>query len=250
MHAGGNAAPSGSLNLKVIRGDGTVEEIDSRPRLVTPSLELLPSLPLRPLEMREIALHSFPRNGLPDEVNEWRTRNLRHLQRGLRRVAMARALRLPSLYGQLRLAKLCGDGQVLDFGVVSLRVVTTAGVGFIVDAFQNLTELENLKFHGFGTGGAAEAVGNTALTTELTTEYAVNSTRPTGTTTESAANIYRTVATLSPDANVAITEHGVFDQAATGGGTLLDRTLFSVINLVGSADSLQATYDLTLTAGS
>lgn len=151
----------------------------------------------------------------------------------------------------LRLQVRHADGAITDYGVVGRRVVTTAGVGFIVDAFQNIVELENMKYHGFGTGGSAEAVGNTALTTELTTEYAVNNTRPTGSTTEGAsANIYRTVGTLSPDATVAITEHGVFDQASNAGGVLLDRTLFSVINLTGSADSLQATYDLTFTAGS
>lgn len=142
-------------------------------------------------------------------------------------------------------------GEVVNYGLLSTRVVTTVGVNFLVDAFQNLVELENLKFHGYGTGGAAEAAANTALTTELTTQYATDNVRPTGTTTEGAsANIYRTVATLSPDASVAITEHGIFDQAAVGGGVLWDRSLFSVINLVGSADSLQTTYDCTFPAGS
>lgn len=141
-------------------------------------------------------------------------------------------------------------GHVIDYGVLSRRVVTTAGVGYIVDAFQNLVELENMNKHGFGTGGTAEAVGDTALVTELTTQYAVDSTRPTGTTTEGAsANIYRTVATLSPDSGgtIAITEHGVF--SATSGGVLLDRSLFSAVNLVAGSDSLQATYDLTVSAG-
>lgn len=144
-------------------------------------------------------------------------------------------------------------GKVLDFGVVGTRVVTTAGVGFIVDAFQNLTELENMKYHGFGTGGTAEASGDTALVTELTTQYNPDSTRPTGSTTEGAsANIYRTVGTFTPDAGgtIAVTEHGVFSQAATGGGVLLDRTLFSVVNVTANQDSLQATYELTLPAGS
>ena len=50
---------------------------------------------------------------------------------------------------------------------------------------------------------------------------------------------------------MAITEHGVFDQASTAGGTLLDRTLFSVINLSGAGgDTLESTYELTFTAGS
>ena len=49
---------------------------------------------------------------------------------------------------------------------------------------------------------------------------------------------------------MAITEHGVFSQAATGGGVLLDRSLFSVVNVVAAADSIVATYDLTFPSGS
>lgn len=142
-------------------------------------------------------------------------------------------------------------GAVTDFGLLSARVVTDAGVAYIVDAWQNIVELENMKYHGFGTGTTAEAAGQTALVTELTTEYVSDNTRPTGTTTEGATgNIYRTVATLSPDSGgtLAITEHGVF--SATSAGTLLDRSKFSAINLVAGSDSLQTTYELTLTSGS
>jgi hypothetical protein len=143
-------------------------------------------------------------------------------------------------------------GHVINYGVVSTRIVTDAGVNFIVDAFQNLTEVENFKFHGYGTGAGAEAVGNTALTTELTTEYAADNTRPTGSQGEGAtANVYRTTATLSPDGagTLAITEHGIFSQAGTGGGSLLDRSFFTAVNLTRSADSLQTQYDLTFTSG-
>lgn len=135
------------------------------------------------------------------------------------------------------------------YGVVSRKVVTTAGVNAIVDAFQNLVELENFKFHGIGTTNTAEATGDTALAAEITTAYNPDNTRATGSTTEGAgANVYRTVGTVTVDAAVAAVEHGVFTQAATGGGTLLDRSVFSVVNLA-SGDSLQATYDLTINAG-
>lgn len=140
-------------------------------------------------------------------------------------------------------------GQVTDYGVLSTRKVTTAGVNYITDAFQNLAELEDMKFHGYGTGTTAESNAQTALITELTTEYVVNSTRPTGSQGEGAtANVYRTTATLSPDSGgtLAITEHGVFSAAAAG--TLLDRSVFSAINLVAGSDSLQTQYDLTLPA--
>jgi len=180
----------------------------------------------------------------------WKLRNFPNYWRGAWRVWLAQRFGIATHYGDLRLRVLHGDGSVTDYGLVSRRVVTDTGVAFIVDAFQNLVELENLKFHGFGTGAGAEAVGNTALSTELTTEYATDNVRPTGSTTEAAANIYRSVGTLDPDAAVAITEHGIFSQAATGGGTLLDKTLFSAINLAAAGDTLEATYDLTLTSGS
>jgi hypothetical protein len=141
-------------------------------------------------------------------------------------------------------------GELTDYGVLSRRLVTNAGVNYLVDALQNLQEPENLKFHGFGTGTNAENVTDTALQTELTTQYAVDNTRPTGSLTEGAsANIFRTVATLSPDSGgtIAITEHGVF--SASSSVTLLDRSVFSAVNLVAGSDSLQATYDLTVAAG-
>lgn len=146
------------------------------------------------------------------------------------------------------------DGSIEDHGLAGTKVVTTAGVNAIVDAFQNTVELENFKYHGIGTGTSAEAVGNTALVTELTTEYSPNSTRATGTTTEGAtANVYRTVATNTPDAApaAAIREHGIFDQASSAGGTLLDRTLFASPGYtLASGEGLQTQYDLTFTAGS
>lgn len=188
----------------------------------------------------------------------WRLKNwIFHRRRELPALIVYRLL--GKLFGMIRIESCLRvqvahvDGTVTDYGVVSRRVVTTAGVNYIVDAFQNTTELENLKFHGFGTGTNAEASGDTALQTEETTQYNPDNTRPTGSTTEGAsANIYRTVGTYSPDSGGtrAITEHGIFSQAATGGGTLLDRSVFSAVNLVAGSDSLQATYELTLTAGS
>lgn len=153
--------------------------------------------------------------------------------------------------GHLWLAKVDLNGNVHDLGLASCRVVTDTGVAYIVDAFQNLVELENMKFHGLGTGGTAEAASQTALVTELTTGYSVASTRPTGTTAEKAgdAKTYESVATITVSTTVAATEHGIFSQAATGGGVMLDRTLFSVVNLA-AAESILATYDLTFPSGS
>lgn len=242
---GGNTEPSGELGLRVIRAADARTIRDRFDRLTA-----VASWPAKELTLSEIAHYGLPRAGLDDRVNAWRTSNFRHLVRGARRVLAARAMRVSNFYGSLYLTHLHADGEAIELGLASMRVVTTAGVNYIVDAFQNLTELENLKYHGIGTGNTAEAAGDTALVTESTTALNPDSTRATGTTAEGAsANIYRTVATNTVDASVAVVEHGVFSQAATGGGTLLDRSVFSVVNLA-SGDSLQSTYDLTFTAGS
>jgi len=142
-----------------------------------------------------------------------------------------------------------GRSLVEEHGVVSHKVVTTAGVGFVVDAFQNTQELENFKYHGIGTNNTAEASSDTTLGAELTTAYNPDNTRATGTLTEGgSANIFQTVGTNTVDGSAAVVEHGIFSQSATGGGVLLDRSVFSVVNL-SSGDALQSTYSLTFNAG-
>jgi len=143
--------------------------------------------------------------------------------------------------GRLYIRHKKADGSVDDHGLVSTKVVTDAGVAFIVDAFQNTAEVELLKFHGIGTSNTAENQTDTTLGTEVES-------RATGTTTEGAsANIYRTVGTVTTVSARAVVEHGIF--SASSGGTLLDRSVFAVIN-TGAGDSIEFTYELTLPAGS
>lgn len=192
--------------------------------------------------------YAMPHSNLDDEVRTYRTMNWQNIMRGWKHAKMAYDNKIPTFYGTLW-GTVIREGQPLDLGIISMRVVTTAGVEAIVDAFQNTLELENFKYHGLGTGTNAEASGDTALQTELTTEYATNNTRPTGTVGEGAtANIFRTVATNTLDGSAAVSEHGIFNQASNAGGVLLDRSVFSVVNLA-SGDALQTTYDLTFTAG-
>lgn len=219
MQTHGNLGASGVVHNQVLRGGS------------------LSSVPAVPIGLKEV----------------WRYGNkpdMRRLWAQAAKFDMARALGIPFISSALSLVVIRKNGYVEDLGIVSLRVVTTAGVNFLVDVWQNSVELENMKFHAIGTGSTAEAVGDTALVTELTTQYNPDNTRATGSLTEGAsANIFRTVGTNAVDASVAITEHGILTQAATGGGTLWDRSVFSAINL-GSGDSLQSTYDCTITAGS
>ncbi len=149
-------------------------------------------------------------------------------------------------------------GQVVDFGCLSRKTITDNGVTALAAGFAGAFTISNFKFHAFGTGATAESEAHANLVTELTTQYAVSSTRPTGSQANTAAAggppqvaVYTTVGTLSPGANVAITEHAIFASATgVGGGanTMWDRSVFSVVNLLGAADSLQLTYTLSLTA--
>lgn len=171
------------------------------------------------------------------------------------RLALAglwRGLQGKGIIGVGRLyATLYRAGQApMHLGLLSTKVVTDAGVAYIVDDWDGgANTIDLFNYHGCGTGVGAEAAGDTALGTESTTALNPNSTRATGTKSQPSANVMRSVGTLTFDAGAAITEHGIFTQSATGGGTLLDRSVFSAINVV-SGDSIQFTYDLTLTSGS
>lgn len=159
---------------------------------------------------------------------------------------------IPTMIGELSIKVRRADGQVIDYGIVSYRVVTNAAVAYMVDDLDNAAggaDISLWNFHGCGTGTTAENATDTALETESTTVLNPNSTRATGTRSQPSANVYRTVGTLTFDGAAAVTEHGVLTQEATGGGTLLDRSVFSAIN-VADGDSIQFTYDYTLTAGS
>lgn len=195
----------------------------------------------------------YPRAGLPEFVNDWRSDNIKRpeFKEGVRQAIAA--TRLGKLYGLAHVegalfGKLIkADGRVFNLGLMGLNIVTTAGVTFIADAFRGTTEPETMRYHGLGTGATGEVIGNTALQTELTTQYNPDNTRATGTLAGSAG-VYTTVGTNTVDAAVSPTEWGLLSQAATGGGTLMDRETFTAVALA-NGDSLQTTYSLTFTAG-
>lgn len=155
--------------------------------------------------------------------------------------------------GRLHASRINGNGGVDHFGLVSTRVVTDAGVTYLRDDWNNNTgsaDLTLFNFHGCGVGTTAEATTDTALVTESTTALNPDSTRATGTRSVPASNQYRTVGTLTFDADAAVTEHGIFTTSGTGTGTLWDRSKFAAINVVGAnGDSIQFTYTVTLSSG-
>lgn len=126
-----------------------------------------------------------------------------------------------------------------------LGLVTTAGVNFMaVDFAAGLASprISSFNFHDSGTGTTAAAIGDTVLQTQ-----AGPATRATGVQSNPSAGQYRTVGTIAYAGTLAITEWGVFNQAAQG-GTLWDHRVFGAINVV-SGDSIQYTYTLTVNAG-
>lgn len=179
----------------------------------------------------------------------YRQMNWRHVAKGLEQAQIAVKFGIPTFVGTWQAKLIRRDGDVLDYGLLSTRVITTTGAGFLVDALQGIVEPEIMKYHGIGEDNTAEAAGDTALIAELTTEYTTNSTRATGTLAEGASgNIFRTVGTNPVDASVAIVEAGIFSDAAVASGVLLDRSIFGAVNMV-SGDSLQTTYELTVATG-
>lgn len=148
-----------------------------------------------------------------------------------------------TLRPRLKAILIKADGTRVDFGVVGYRVVTSAFVNFMVDQMQaESTQWGDFKYHDSGVGTTAENSSDTDI------ETTDGESRATGTQTEGAsANIYASVGTISYTTTKAITEHGLFSQST--GTTLLDRTVFSAINVV-SGDSIQFTYELTVSAGS
>jgi hypothetical protein len=184
------------------------------------------------------------------EAVPWRMKNWRHKPRYLRQyMAILAGIGLQSDLQAIHLrpdpsGNVIVDGVrhsvVKNHGTISRRVVTNAGVAALANAFLNTFEPELFNFHATGTGTTAEAVGDTALVTETGTRVA-------GTQSSPAGGQYRTVATVSYGASLAITEHGIFSQLASG-GTLWDRSVFAAINVI-NGDSIQFTYTLTITAG-
>lgn len=146
-------------------------------------------------------------------------------------------------------ARLIVDGKVTDVRrEVRDKVVTD---DFCEDIVDNLiaegSAFGDYKYHHSGTGVGAENATDSGLgTPELDA-------RTTGTQVEDSAKVYKSIATETFDDTAAITEHGLFNTAGTGGppvtgGILMDRTKFAAINVV-SGNQIEWTFTLSLTSG-
>jgi len=170
----------------------------------------------------------------------WKVANFPKLLKGWR-IIVATIFNIPTFYGRLYITLRKADGKLVEYGLASVRVVTTAFVEYMVDQLQTETSAwGDFKFHDSGVGVTGALVGNTDI------ETTDGESRVTGTQAENASTIYESVGTIAYSTTKAITEHGLFNIVT--GGVLLDRHTFSAIN-VENGDSIEFTYRLTCVAG-
>lgn len=139
--------------------------------------------------------------------------------------------------GKLRAVLLGPDGVVKDERNID-NLVVTAGKVFIAASMAKTTvnTPAAMTHMAVGTNNTAAVVGDTTLNTELA-RVALDSTTP-----SSATCIY--VATFPPGTGTgALVEAGIFNAGAAG--TLLCRTVFSVINKA-AGDNLIITWTITI----
>ena len=150
---------------------------------------------------------------------------------------------IPAMIGTLEVELIRRNGERIRYGLVSYRVITTALVNFVVDQLQTESSVfGDFKYHDSGVGVTDPAVGDVDIETTDGESRAVGSQEE-----GASANIYKSIGTIAYTTGKAITEHGLFN--ASTGPTLMDRSEFAAINVI-NGDSIQFTYQLTLTAGS
>ena len=172
----------------------------------------------------------------------WKLANFPRILPGLFKERLARALNMAHFSGKLYARHLQANGRIVDYGLVSTKLVTTVFVNFLVDQLQTETSvIGDFKFHDSGVGTTAAAIGDTDI--ETTDAVA----RATGSQEEGAsANIYKSIGTITYGSTLSITENGLF--SIITGGTLMDRHVFTAIG-VENLDSIEFTYNLTVSAG-
>ena len=136
--------------------------------------------------------------------------------------------------GELKLTLTRPDGNVKHEVIIPNLVVTT-GKSYIASRMKDASATA-MSHMAIGTGNTAAAAGNTALGSEAG-RVALTSTTVTN-------NDVAYVATFPAGTGTgALTEAGIFN--ASSSGTLLCRTVFSVINKA-SADTLGITWTVTV----
>ena len=125
------------------------------------------------------------------------------------------------------------QGKVIETREVK-NLVVDDGLEYIADRMKNNSTV--MSHMAIGTGSTAAAASDTALGTEAA--------RQALTSTTVTANAVAYVASFAAGTGTgAITEAGILN--AGSGGTLLCRTVFSVVNK-GASDSMTITWTVTI----
>ena len=114
------------------------------------------------------------------------------------------------------------------------NLVVTAGKNYVADRIKNNSTV--MSHMAIGTGTVAAAAGNTALGSESARTALTSST-----VTDNEIVYVDTFA--AGTGTGAITEAGIFN--ASSGGTMLCRTVFSVVNK-GASDAMTITWTVTV----
>jgi len=134
--------------------------------------------------------------------------------------------------------KLIGDLTIAINGTVVQEInnlVVTVGKNFVASRMKDATATA-MSHLAIGTGTTAAAAGNTALVTEAARQALTS-------TTVSTNEVAYVAAFAAGTGTGAITEAGLLN--ASSGGTLLCRTVFSVVNK-GADDSMTITWTITV----
>lgn len=124
------------------------------------------------------------------------------------------------------------------------NLVTSAGKAGIASRINGAGSEAAFTYIAIGTGTNAAAAGNTTLQTEITTGGGSRTNGSVSRTTTTVTNdTARTVANFTFSSSFAVTETGLLNAASSG--TLLNRSVFSAINVV-STDTLQMTIDISV----
>lgn len=128
------------------------------------------------------------------------------------------------------------------------NLIVDAGESYLVNAWIGTQTLPNMKFHALGTSNAASAETQTACQAELTTQYASDNVRATGTLlVGSTASVLQSVGQNQLDASPSTTvrEWCLMSSASVGSGVMWSRIVLpdTVVPLNGI---MVTTYNLTI----
>jgi hypothetical protein len=182
-------------------------------------------------------------------LDQWHRKTDAKLELEWDSIAMARASGVPFFHGSLSASVRHPDGESIDYGLVGLKTVTTAGAEWLVRVLTGQVAANTMRYHGVGTSNTAESSDQTYLLEEInwTTSGMF---RTTGScTTGEQGFIYKSLAQIQFTAAVDITEHGIFDEPRKAmPAVMFDRTVFEAIPVVTSSMA-EFSYELWFNAG-